>query len=252
MSETGSERQLGNFTAQAAAYSKARPTYPPELIETIRDHLGVARGDEVVDLGAGTGIFSRQLIDAGLRVVAVEPNDAMRRQAEEVSGVRWTKGTFEETGLDNASTDWICAAQSFHWAEPARALPELARVLRPGGGLTVIWNNRDEENDPHLARLRGQIERLVPEFDFDYRTKDWETILTAGGLFRDVVFHEARHVIRMTRESFLELWRSQNMLTVIAGPERMRELSDWVRKDTAARETIDVPYHCVAWTARLA
>jgi len=120
----------GDFTHQAEAYARARPEYPPQLIRDLVALVGASAGDVVADIGAGTGISSRQLADAGLCVVALEPNAAMRAEAVVDTRVTWQDGTFEATGLAAGSVPWIVAAQAFHWADPPRALPELHRVLR--------------------------------------------------------------------------------------------------------------------------
>ncbi|HXT58535.1 MAG TPA: class I SAM-dependent methyltransferase, partial [Pirellulales bacterium] len=134
---------LGDFSEQAEAYARARPSYPAELLDALVEHVGVKRGDAVADLGAGTGLLTGLLAARGFEVAAVEPNEPMRRQAKPLTGVRWINGTFEATGLSPASQRWAVAAQAFHWADPARALPEVRRILRPGGFFTVLWNNRE-------------------------------------------------------------------------------------------------------------
>ena len=85
---------LGDFSAQADAYARARPTYPVELIDRLVAHVGVKLGDAVADLGAGTGIFTELLAARGFKVTAVEPNEPMRRQAKPLANATWTSGTF--------------------------------------------------------------------------------------------------------------------------------------------------------------
>ena len=107
----------------------------------------------VLDLGAGTGKFTRSLVARGLDVIAVEPDDVMRATlADALPSVRTVKGTAEAIPLPDASVDVITAAQAWHWVDQARALPEAARVLRPGGSLALVWNIRDE-SVPWVERL---------------------------------------------------------------------------------------------------
>jgi ubiquinone/menaquinone biosynthesis C-methylase UbiE len=245
---------LGDFSAQADAYARARPTYPVELLDRLVAHAGVKPGDAVADLGAGTGIFTELLVARGFHVTAVEPNEPMRRQAKPLANATWINGTFESTGLPAASQQWAAAAQAFHWADPPRALPEVRRILKPGGCFTVLWNNREHDRHPVLVWTREAIRRCRPGFDDSYREKPWGDVLLSTGDFTDVVYFESRHVVPMSPERYLDLWRSHNRLRTLSSPEKfaafMRELTEYL----AARgdEPVDVSYVCKAWTARRA
>jgi SAM-dependent methyltransferase len=136
--------QAASFGAAAGAYERGRPPYPPEAI----DWLLPAGAVQVIDLGAGTGKLTRQLAGRGLDVTAVEPSEGMREQlARAVPGVRALAGTGERIPLPGRSVDAVLVAQAWHWVDPAQAVPEVARVLRPGGRLGLIWNVRDERAD---------------------------------------------------------------------------------------------------------
>lgn len=240
----------GDFTAQAAAYGRARPGYPVEIVERLIAAAGVGAGDPVVDVGAGTGLFTALLAERGLLVTAVDPNAAMRAQAPPLPGVVWVDGSFESTGLGPGSQRWAVAAQAFHWADPARALPELHRVLAPAASFTVLWNERDVERSPLLQHTRAIIERRVPGFDEGYRARDWSAVLVEGGWFAAPQRLEVRHEVPMSRERFLDLWRSHNVLATSAGPEGVA----WVLAEVAPllpeRGEVPIPYVCRAWTAR--
>ena len=136
--------QAASFGAVADVYERARPTYPAEAI----DWLLPPGARRVVDLGAGTGKLTRGLVDRGLSVVAVEPSAGMRRElAEALPGVTLLAGTAEEIPLPAGSVDAVVAGQAWHWVDPVRAVPEVARVLAPGGQLGLVWNIRDERVD---------------------------------------------------------------------------------------------------------
>jgi len=240
---------LGDFTDQAADYA-ARPSYPAPLVDRLMRRAGVRAGDSVVDLGAGTGIFTRLLVERDLQVTAVEPNEAMRARALDVPGVTWQQGTFERTGLRGGIARWAVAAQAFHWAEPTRALPEVHRLLQRGGAFTVLWNDRGNDESPSLLRVVELVAELIPEMDQSYRDFDWGQVLTSTGDFLEPVRDREHHVVRMTRDRFLQLWRSSNRLTTMAGPDRMRTLLASVERELT--EVVDVPYWCTAWTARVA
>jgi SAM-dependent methyltransferase len=154
----------------AEIYAAARPDYPGALVDPLMHLAGVRAGDAVAEIGAGTGIFTRHLASRKLAVVAVEPIAEMRAQAPSLDGVRWTEGTFDATGLPATSQAWVVAAQSFQWASPELALPELHRILEPGGWFTVLWNAHRIDFDPVLRWTYQQLRRFAPKYDYVDRT----------------------------------------------------------------------------------
>ena len=145
------------FTATVEAYDRYRPDYPDALLDWV-----VARASSVVDVGSGTGIFSRQLASRGIEVIGVEPNGAMRdAAAARGGGPRYVAGDAEATGLDDAVADWVIGAQAFHWFDLDRALPELERVARRG--VLAVWNVRLESG------LAAAYDALLHEVSADFR-----------------------------------------------------------------------------------
>ena len=132
-------------------YEQARPDYPSAALDHIVDALGLEPGAHVVDVGAGTGKFARQLVARGLRVTGIEPIAEMRRIFERVVDADVVDGTAESIPLDDGVADAVTAAQAFHWFDPERAWPEVERVLRPRGGVALIWNVRDESHRLHRS-----------------------------------------------------------------------------------------------------
>jgi len=241
----------GDFSAQAEAYARARPGYPAAFVRELARAAGVRPGDAVADVGAGTGILSRVLVELGFAVSAIEPNAAMRALVPALAGLTVRAGTFEATGLADASQRWVTAAQAFHWADPPRALPEMRRVLAAGGALTVLWNDRENERSPVLTFVAAAVRRAVPGWDEAYRCEDWGALLRSTGDFARVTAAECRHVVTMSRARFLDLWRSHNRLAETAGPELLAELQAEIAAlfERERLEAVDVPYVCRAWTA---
>lgn len=143
------------FDSVADAYRRSRPAYPDASVAALVSGLGLASGGHVVDLGAGTGVFSRQLAGRGFDVTAVEPSAAMRAHiagsnsagSNVVGSGRVTAhaGKAEATGLPDGCADAVVAATAWHWFDAARAIQEVRRLLRPGmGGLGLVWNLYDE------------------------------------------------------------------------------------------------------------
>ncbi|MCW2541276.1 MAG: SAM-dependent methyltransferase [Frankiales bacterium] len=153
--------QAASFGAAAAQYERARPTYPAEAV----DWLLPAGQRKVLDLGAGTGKLTRALVERGMDVVAVEPSSGMREQLHRaVPNVRALAGTAEQIPLPDGSVDAVLVGQAWHWVDPARAVPEVARVLAPGGRLGLLWNIRDVSVD-WVAELGEILHESATEQD---------------------------------------------------------------------------------------
>jgi SAM-dependent methyltransferase len=141
-----------SFGSAAAAYERGRPSYPPEAI----DWLLPRTAQKVLDLGAGTGKLTTRLVERGLDVVAVDPiSEMLELLRASLPETRALLGTAEEIPLEDNSVDAVLVAQAWHWVDPERAIPEIARVLRPGGRLGLVWNTRDERLG--WVRELGQI-----------------------------------------------------------------------------------------------
>lgn len=168
------------YQARAATYERGRPGYPPDVAGWLRDTIGLAPGKTVLELGAGSGKFTPNLVATGAEVIAVEPVDAMReRLAAANPGVRAISGTAEAVPLADSSVDAIVCAQAFHWFANARALAEMRRVLRVGGMLGLIWNVRDESVDwvAALSRITDPLEGDAPR----YHDGTWRRLFPAEG-----------------------------------------------------------------------
>jgi SAM-dependent methyltransferase len=166
MSDLSRLDPLERFSGLAALYARCRPDYPEPAIDFIVRRFGLVPGSLLIDVGCGTGISTRLFARRGLRVIGVEPNAEMRRQAEAASppgeaAPEYRDGRGEATGLPDGTADAVLAAQAFHWFEPSSALAEFRRVLKPGGGVALMWNERDED-DPFTGAV-GAVIRSAPE-----------------------------------------------------------------------------------------
>jgi SAM-dependent methyltransferase len=227
----------GPFTAfaeVAGAYERGRPTYPEEAVRWL---LGDEPRD-VVDLGAGTGKLTRVLVALGHRVTAVEPLDAMRAQLEAaVPGVTAVSGNAERMPLEDASVDAVACAQSFHWFDHAVALPEIARVLRPGGLLALVWNSRDDR-----AGWVAQLSEIIG----NETVSDWDVQrpIDASGLFGPVEKAEFRFEQALDRETLLDLVLSRSYCAKLSEADRAPVLAEVAKlyDETAAEGGIRLAY----------
>src|SRR4051812_29988519 len=147
------------FGRTAREYELGRPGWPEELLDQLFAELGLEPEAEVLDLGAGTGKLTRELVPRFARVVAVEPDDAMRAVLEEVvPGAEALVGHGEAIPLEDASVDAVFSAEAFHWFATDESLAEIARVLRPRGALVILWNIPVE-----LAHLGDEAEAVIDE-----------------------------------------------------------------------------------------
>jgi SAM-dependent methyltransferase len=171
---------VGYSPTAADHYVRGRPDYPPKVALWLRDTLGLRAGQTVVDLGAGTGKFTRRLADTGARVIAIEPVAPMREKlAAALPQVEVRDGTAQTMPLDDASADVVVCAQAFHWFANAAALAEIHRVLKPGGRLGLIWNLRDARVD-WVARLDAIVNRAEGDTP-RYYTGQWRTAFPFAG-----------------------------------------------------------------------
>lgn len=156
------------FSDRVRDYVRYRPSYPPEVIDLLQRECGLQEGASVADVGAGTGIFTRHLLDAGATVYAVEPNAAMRHAAEAASAghprFHSIDAPAEATGLPDDSVQIVTCAQAWHWFRAAEARAEFARILLPGGWLFLVWNERATNSTPFLEAYEEVLKTHAPEY----------------------------------------------------------------------------------------
>jgi ubiquinone/menaquinone biosynthesis C-methylase UbiE len=213
------------FDRASDAYERGRPGYPRQAVESLTQALDLDPASVVVDLAAGTGKLTRELLHTGARVIAVEPVAGMRAvlsrscpQAEVVDGIA------EELPLPDASADAVTVAQAFHWFDGERALAEIDRVLRPAGRLALIWNERDlrQPIQAELERLFDRHRGSTPS----YRDTHWRDAFAATGLFEPAGEHRFDHFQRLDAEGLVNRVGSVSFVAALPEVERERLLHE--------------------------
>lgn len=158
------------FSTRVEDYVRYRPTYPEGVIGILGEHAGLTAGSVVADVGAGTGKFTQLLLAHGCTVYAVEPNREMRSAAEQALAAvypmtfRAVDGRAEATTLPKGSADLIVCAQAFHWFDGAKAAAEFRRILRPGGHVAIVFNERDAVRSPFLKGYDELLRRRGTDY----------------------------------------------------------------------------------------
>jgi len=232
------------FGAGADAYASARPTYPPAAVEWVVSQFPPS--PVVVDLAAGTGIFTALLRPFASTLVAVEPVESMRAKIASADSV--LDGTAESLPLDDASVDVVTVAQAFHWFRYDDALREIARVLRPGGLLVLVWNRRDD-SVPWVKRMDEVIEWRAHHIS-NYDQTDWPAVIGGVGLYGPVA-HESfpfEHV--MDRAVLADRVRSVSYIAAMPSDQREAIAAEVVALADAEGfgPTFPLPYTTLAWT----
>jgi ubiquinone/menaquinone biosynthesis C-methylase UbiE len=236
--------QSTSFGAAAGEYDRARPEYPAEAVAWMLP----ADARDVADVGAGTGKLTSGLVAEGRTVTAIDPDPQMlARLSERLPGIQTLVGTGEQLPLPDASMDAVVFGQAWHWVDPPRASAEVARVLRSGGTLGLIWNIRDEA-EPWVRELTSVM-----------HTSDAEQLIAAGGPVVGEPFGPLEHATfrwsaSFTVDSLVELAASRSYI-ITATPERRDEVLAGVRslgqRVADADGHIELPYVTHVYPTRL-
>jgi len=243
VSPASKEQRAASFGRAASSYARFRPSYPAAAVEWLVDD----GARTVLDLGAGTGKLTSLLVREGREVIAVEPSDGMRAELQRAAPTaRALAGTADAIPLPDSSVDAVVVAQAWHWFDPTSASHEIARVLRPGGSLGVMWNVRDD-SVPWMAEFSRIIhagETLTQIHGEPRLTDEFGPRRHAAFPWADRVPPGELHALAATRSTLITL------------PEDVREsllarVDRLVSTDPAlaGRTTVDVPYTCEVWRA---
>ena len=255
-----------SFDAWAGDYDRFRPGYPEVLFDTIAARLDLPDRPLVVDLGAGTGRASLAMAELGWRVTAVEPGKPMLdvlRGAATNAGllISTVQAAAEETGLDPAAADRVTAAQAFHWFESDRAMTEMARILKPTGGVALFWNMRDTERSAFLADYERLLESHAASlhdtgrYEAVGRQETARAFEVHAAAFEVPELVHLRQDVHMTGEQFTGMAFTASYVRVGLTPEEQERF----RLELAAllgRHGLDdgrafpVPYRIDLWIAR--
>jgi len=244
----------GGFSAAASTYARIRPTYARPAIGAIKDLC--PRGGRVLDVAAGTGILTGQLVRAGLDVTAVEPLAEMARHLRlALPAVPLVRGVVEHLGVRDDSFDVVTVAQAFHWFDFQAALSELARVLAPDGVLVLVWNARDA-SVPWVDELTRLVEQRTGGRPYDdHREVSWSEVVAASGRFGPLDERRYPNPIPTTLDGVIDRLRSTSFVAVLDDAERA-VLLDAARDLLAGHPelvgTFAYPHHTIVHAARLA
>lgn len=241
------------YKTGADTYVRGRPDYPPQVADWLTGTLGLNADTAVIELGAGTGKFTGRLVATGAQVTAVEPVVQMlEKLSEAYPEVLAVKGTATDLPLPDASVEVVVCAQAFHWFANREALDEIARVLKPGGRLGLIWNLRDTRVSwvPKLDAIVNALEGDTPR----YYTGDWRRAFPHPafgplqgqhfshghtGSPEDVIFNRVRST------SFIAALPEAERAQV---DERIRSMIEG-EPELRGREVVTVPYETAAFVA---
>ena len=234
------------FDRAAGAYELGRASYPAVAVEAILAVTGAAPGRTLLELGAGTGKLTRELVGSGARVIALEPVAGMREvlartapRAEPLDAVA------EAIPLADGSVDAVVAAQCFHWFSPKAAAAEVARVLRPGAAAALIWNRRDER-----LGWMGDFTRILESRQGDtprYRTSLWRQAFDGNPEFTPLELRTWPHRGAEGREVVLAQVASISFVAALDDEARASLLAEFAElldthPDTRGRDDVAVPY----------
>ncbi len=237
------------FGNAAAAYERGRPSYPDDAVAYLAAELGLGPAARVVDLAAGTGKLTRLLVEGGADVVAVEPVAAMRTVlADAVPGIPVLDGTAEAIPLPAGSIDAVTVAQAFHWFDADRALAEIHRVLRPSGGLGLVWNAM--EVDVEWVAVLRELVHAVRGSEPQYGRSPWRDAFASSGLFTPLTERTFAFVQELDEDGLVDRVTSTSYVGALPDAERQHLIGQVRTLAAGVPRPIRLPYRTDVFCCR--
>ncbi len=243
------------FDRAAETYERGRPGYPAAAVRYVGRALGLGPGRTIVDLASGTGKLTRALRPLGAALLAVEPTAGMRRVfARTVPDVPVLNGTAEAMPLPDRFADAVVVGQAFHWFRAGPAVREIGRVVRPGGGIALLWNTRDD-SVPFSRKLTEIQDRAGAAIAHRGESRWRARFDRARGPFGPIRQRTFHHTVPMDRATVVDRVLSVSAIAALP-PARQRAVAGEVRRmlardpGTAGKATVQLPYRTEVFTAR--
>ncbi len=255
-SPTIHEKAAKGFQIAGDAYERGRPEYPVEALSYLIESLNITEDSLLVDIGAGTGKFTKLLRNSNAKIIAVEPVDGMRKKFKELlPSLEIVSGTAESMPFENFSVDCAIAAQAFHWFDSQKALVEINRILKSRGRLGLIWNARDESIDwvSKLTSIIDPYEGGAPR----YKNLKLQEIFAQTKLFTPLQYRAFQYVQSGDVEMVVDRVASISFISALNQEKRSIVLNE-VRRlinnhpQTRLQTKIDIPYRTdVFWCEKI-
>ena len=240
-----------DYTKLAPYYDK-RAEYSEEAILEALKNIEADNMKLVVDVGAGTGKLTKILTKHLSHIHAIEPNDEMRKFGKintSHTSVEWFKGTGEETGLADESTHIAFFGSSFNVTDRSKTLKEVARILVPKGWFVCMWNHRDLSNSIQKD-VEEIIKSFIPNYSYGNRREDQMKIINDSGLFYDANYIERRFTVQMSKEDYMEAWKSHGTLQRQSG-DLFGDIISSIDNILVDFDTLEIPYFTRIYYAQL-
>jgi len=243
-----------DYTSLADAYLK-RPDYSDAAINKMLSIAGIVKGDKVCDVGAGVAHLTLKLLDQGLDVVAIEPNNAMRangiKRTSGYSNIKWLEGTGEETDQPDDSFSLVTFGSSFNVTDRQVTLAETNRIVKPQGWFACMWNHRDL-NDAIQIEIENIIKHNINDYNYGSRREEQTEVINNSGLFKEVLFMDGMVMHKQKITDCVEAWRSHATLQRQA-QDKFSLVIDKIEQylSSLGQDEITIPYMTRIWMAQV-